>query len=180
MEYNDRLRLNVDEDISQTRYLTFLTDNQLFGLPTGVIVQITQMQDIIELPEQAHYVKGIINLRGQIIPVMDVRLRFGKVEAAFTERTCIIITQARENYFGLIVDEVDEVLDILPEQISPLPKISATMDSTQEYLSGIAQLKAAEGHKERVVLLINVSKILGETELSDLTRAAQYTEQSII
>ena len=79
----------------------------------------------------------------------------------------------RENDFGLIVDEVDEVADIQAEQISPLPRIGTDMDRVHDYLTGIAQLKAGEDQKERVVLLIHVGKILGDTELSALAQAME-------
>ena len=82
------------------RYLTFRTDGQIFGLPITEIVQITQMQEIIELPEHLPYVKGIINLRGQIIPVIDVRLRLGKPEVPPDEHTCIIITHVQDSDNG--------------------------------------------------------------------------------
>jgi len=156
------------------RYLTFRTDNQLFGLPIREIVQITQMQEIIVLPEQPHYVKGIISLRGQIIPVIDVRLRFGKKEAGYTERTCIIITHVQGSDFGLIVDEVDEVTDIQEEQVSPPPKIGAAADNKEnDYITGIARLTESGKEKERVVLLLHAGKILGEAELSSLSQAAE-------
>lgn len=115
--------------------------------------------------------KGIINLRGQIIPVIDVRLRFGKPEVGYTERTCIVIIHVRGSDFGLIVDEVDEVTDILPEQISVPPKISADGDNVNAYITRVAKLKASNGQKDRVALLIHAAKIPGETEVSSLSQA---------
>lgn len=173
MELHHKLDTEEPIEESNMRYLTFLTDNQLFGLPITEIVQIAQMQEIISLPEQAHYVKGIINLRGQIIPVIDVRLRFGKQEAAFTERTCIIITHVQGNDFGLIVDEVDEVTDIRTEQISAPPKIGTDYDMTNDYLTGIAQLKMSGTQKDRVVLLLHAGKMLGKIELASLSQRVE-------
>ncbi|MGX8702557.1 chemotaxis protein CheW [Caproiciproducens sp.] len=166
MELQDKLHTDEPVDASQERYLTFLTDQQLFALPITEIVQIAQMQEIILMPDQSDYVKGVINLRGQIIPVIDVRLRFGKPEAAYTERTCIIITNVRNSDFGLIVDEVDEVVDIETEQISAPPKINAGASRVNDYLTGIARLKSADGQKERVALLLHAGKILGESEFA--------------
>ena len=154
------------------RYLTFRTDGQIFGLPITEIVQITQMQEIIELPEHLPYVKGIINLRGQIIPVIDVRLRLGKPEVPPDEHTCIIITHVQDSDFGLIVDEVDEVADVPMEQISAPPKINAGADKVNAYLTGIAKLKMSSSQNERVVLLLRASKILGEAEFASLSQAA--------
>lgn len=157
---------------SSRRYLTFFTDRQLFGLPITGVVQIAQMQEIIPLPEQAPYVKGMINLRGQIIPVIDIRLRFGKEEAESTERTCIIIARMQGNDFGLIVDEVDEVADIEASWISAPPKIGREFSHVSDYLTGIATLKKAESQQEHVVLLLYAGKILGESEFSALSQAA--------
>ena len=174
MELHDKLLTDDPIDESHMRYLTFLMDNQLFGLPIAEVVQITQMQEIIPLPEQSHYVKGIVNLRGQIVPVIDMRLRLGKQEADFAERTCIIITHVRGNDFGLIVDEVDEVTDIQAEQISAPPKIGADSDKVNDYITGIAQLKKGGNQKDRVVLLLHAEKILGETEFASLSQTAEH------
>lgn len=173
MELLDKLCIDETTDESRNRYLTFLTDGQLFALPIREIVQITQMQEIIPLPEQTHYVKGMINLRGQIIPVIDMRLRFGKQEAEFTERTCIIIAHVQENDFGFIVDEVDEVIDIEPEQISASPKVSTEFSNVNNYLTGVARLGGAEGEKERVALLLHAGKILGENEFASLSQTVE-------
>lgn len=172
MELQDRLHADDHAEELDTRYLTFRTDGQLFGIPIAEIVQITKIQEIIRLPEQPPYVKGIINLRGQIIPVIDVRLRFGKQEAAFTERTCIIIAHVRGSDFGLIVDEVDEVADIRAEQISVPPKINADANQVNTYLTGIARLKTGSSQKERIALLLRVARILGEDEFASLSQAA--------
>jgi len=173
MELQDGLHTNEQGEELGIRYLTFRTDGQLFGIPITEIVQITQIQEIIELPEQPPYVKGIINLRGQIIPVIDVRLRFGKRDVPPDERTCIIITHVRDNDFGLIVDEVDEVAEIRAEQISAPPKVHAAADKINAYLTGIAKLKANGSQKERVALLIHAARILGEDEFGSLSEAAE-------
>lgn len=172
MELQDKLSIEEPVEEAHMRYLTFLTDHQLFGLPITQVVQITQMQEIIPLPEQSQYVKGIINLRGQIVPVIDVRLRFGKETAAPTERTCIIIAHVQGSDFGLIVDEVDEVVDIEAGQISTPPKIGADSNTVNDYLTGIAQLKMSTGQKERVALLLHAGKILGEGEFVSLSQSA--------
>ena len=173
MELQDKLHMDEGLDESQTRYLTFFTDHQLFALPISEIVQIAQMQEIIPMPDQSDYVKGIINLRGQIVPVIDVRLRFGKEAAAPTERTCIIITHVQGSDFGLLVDEVDEVVDIEAEQISTPPKTGADSNTANDYLTGIAQLKMSGGQKERVALLLHAGKILGESEFASLSQSTE-------
>ena len=138
------------------KFLTFFTESQLFGVPISDVVQIVGMQKITEIPEFPYYAKGIINLRGEIIPVMDMRLRLGKMEATYDERTCIIVTSINQHYVGLIVDQVDEVTQISDEQISPPPTIASTNSS---YLVGIGKLT------DKVVLLMNTGKLLGNEEL---------------
>lgn len=143
-------------DVSEMRgkYLTFWTDRQLFGVPISDVVQIVGVQEITEIPEFPEYAKGVINLRGAIIPVVDVRLRLHRAEAEYNERTCIIVTNIQNNSVGFIVDEVDEVTEISEEMVSPPPKVSA--DTTNSYLTGVGKLTNA------VVLLLDTAKLLAE------------------
>lgn len=152
------------------KYLTFLTDAQLFGVPIADVVQIVGMQMITEIPDYPAYAKGVINLRGSIIPVIDVRSRLGKPEMEYTDRTCIIVSNIGDQYFGFIVEEVNEVTDIPDIQISPPPQMGSEI--TNFYLTGIARLE--DGDSGKIVLLIDTAKILGENELKAL---AQATEQ---
>lgn len=171
MENQDVFNLQVGDDEIDSRYLTFWTDGQLFGLPVKDIVQIVGMQRITEIPEFPPYARGIISLRGEIIPVIDIRLRLDKQEAPYSARTCIIITKIKQNSFGFIVDEVDDVSDISDEQIALPPHVGST--SGNAYLTGIARLKSDAGDKEKIVLVIDTANILGENELAALTETAQ-------
>lgn len=137
------------------KYLTFWTDKQLFGVPIADVVQIVGMQKITPMPESLPYAKGIINLRGDIIPTIDVRLRFGKPEAPYDERTCIIITSIHDTQIGFIVDEVNEVADIAEQEISMPPRLRSD-EVVNDYLTGIAQKNGA------VILLMDTEKILSE------------------
>lgn len=140
----------------EKKYLTFWTDNELFGVPIADVVQIISMQGITPLPDFPAYAKGVINLRGIIIPVIDVRIRFGKPEIAYNDSTCIIVTNIDDTYMGFIVDSVDEVTDIDDDNISLPPKVSR--DVTNKYLTGIGQVE------DKVVLLLDTGKILSEDE----------------
>ncbi|MCI1981577.1 MAG: chemotaxis protein CheW [Oscillospiraceae bacterium] len=153
------------EEAGSDKYLTFWTDGELFGIPISDVVQIISMQEIIPLPDFPAYAKGVINLRGNIIPVIDMRLRLKKPEAAYNENTCIIVTSIAEAYIGFIVDTVDEVADIGEEDISPAPKVSR--ETTNKYLMGIGQIG------KKVVLLLDVSKILSESEFEQVSQTAQ-------
>lgn len=145
----------IAESEMDGKYLTFWTAQQLFGVSIADVVQIVGMQDITEVPEYPGYAKGIINLRGSIIPVIDVRLRLGKCEKEYDERTCIIVTQIREAMFGFIVDAVDAVTDIDPENVSPPPALSAT-EAAGAYIVGVAR------HENRVVLLMDTARLLSD------------------
>ena len=144
------------------KYLTFWTDRQLFGIPIRDVGQIVGMQEITELPYFPTYVKGIINLRGSIIPLIDVRLRFGKPEMNYTERTCVIVTSICKKEIGFIVDAVNEVAAISEEQIAPPPKVSDDCPNNT-YLTGVAK---QEG---KIVLLVDAAKILSAEIMDSLS-----------
>lgn len=143
------------------KYLTFFTDNQLFGVPIADVVQIVQVQPITVVPDYPFYAKGIINLRGDIIPVIDMRLRLHKEEIEYNERTCIIIIMIKDIRTGFIVDSVNEVADIPDEEISPPPKFGST-NIEEQYLTGISR------HDEHIVLLLDAKRVLSQEDLFTL------------
>ncbi|MEG0650505.1 MAG: chemotaxis protein CheW, partial [Oscillospiraceae bacterium] len=126
---NTQTEQQIDTSEMDGKYLTFWTDKQLFGVPIAHVVQIVGMQNITEVPEFPYYAKGIINLRGSIIPLIDARLRLGKAEAEYNERTCVIVTSINEHFVGFIVDEVDAVVTIADDLIVPPPRLDASNDS---------------------------------------------------
>lgn len=152
---------NIEEDTLKDKYLTFFTDNQLFGIPIADVVQIVGVQEITPVPDFPNYAKGIINLRGTIIPIIDVRLRLHKEEIGYTERTCTIVTNINGVSIGFIVDAVNEVTNIEKNSISQPPKMGR--DYVNNYITGIAKI----GNK--VVLLLNTQKMLSESELELIT-----------
>jgi purine-binding chemotaxis protein CheW len=142
------------------RYLTFKTDQQLFGLPIADVVQIIGMQKITPVPDFPSYAKGVIHLRGEVIPVIDVRLRFQRTETVYQDRTCIIVVSIEKALVGFIVDEVDEVTDISQEDICIPPRMAS--DLKNGYLTGIGKLQG------KIVLLLDTAKILSECEFESL------------
>lgn len=155
----------VEDGEMNNEYLTFWTDKQLFGVKIADVVQIISIQEITPIPDAPVYAKGVINLRGSIIPVIDVRIRFGKPEIAYSEHTCIIVTKLDELYIGFIVDLVDEVTTIDDDHISPPPVLSK--DYVNPYLTGIGKVR------DKVVMLVDTSKILTEKEFSMVSAAAE-------
>jgi purine-binding chemotaxis protein CheW len=165
MDKEKKISLTEENDTNEMygKYLTFWTDKQLFGVPISDVVQIIGNQKITPVPDFPRYAKGVINLRGDIIPVIDVRVRFGKDEAEYDEHTCIIVTKIEEKHFGFIVDSVDEVTNISDENISPAPRMSK--EATNKYLTGIGKIE------DKVVMLLDASKILNENEI-ELVRSS--------
>lgn len=150
-----------DKNETEGNFLTFWTDNQLFGVPIADVVQIVGIQDITVIPEFPEYAKGIINLRGAIIPVIDMRIRLHRAETVYNERTCIIVTNIVETGIGFIVDAVDGVTKIDAQSISDPPKLSA--DTQNTFLTGVAM------HEGRTVLILDICKILNEDVITTLS-----------
>lgn len=147
----------VHSEELDSKYLTFWLAEQLFGVQIADVVQIISIQPITEVPNYPSYVKGIINLRGSIIPVIDMRLRLVKPEAAYTDQTCVIITSIKDRLCGFVVDQVDEVSDIFQEEISPPPQ--ASKDHVNNFLSGIGK------HEGKIILLLDVRTLLNDSQI---------------
>lgn len=146
-----------DRGEMENKWLTFWMDSQLFGVSIAGVEQIIGMQPITGVPEYPPYARGIINLRGSIIPLIDLRLRLGRAEVAYNERTCIIINQVEDSQLGFIVDEVDEVVEIPADYISAPPRMGD--DTVNRYLTGIARLVDANG-TEKMILCVDAAKII--------------------
>ena len=111
----------VQSPKSIQRFLTFVSDNITFGVSTDYVIEIISSYMICTLPMVPDYIKGIINLRGQTIPIIDIRLRMGKMPQDYTDATCIIILEIKDISVGIVVDSVTQVLDIDLDRISPIP-----------------------------------------------------------
>lgn len=125
------------------KYLTVVLDRETYGIAVLKVREIIRLPKITPLPQMPEYVRGMLNLRGRIIPVIDLRMRFG-LPAIFTERTCIVVAQVRSRsdrfvQTGLIVDAVEEVLPLTSEEIEPIPEFGARIDTA--CLLGMAKAK---------------------------------------
>lgn len=121
---------------TEERFLTFQSDGLTFGVSTNFITEIITNHMITMVPVVPSYVKGIINLRGQIIPIIDIRLRMGKMDIDYTSASCIIVLNFESISIGIIVDAVEQVLDIDCSRISPVPA-----KNQQELVSGMISLQ---------------------------------------
>ena len=165
------LNVSVDQQSNpdlEGKWLTFWVDGQLYGSSIALVEQIVSMMPITEVPEYPYYAKGIINIRGSIVPLIDLRLRLGKEEAEYTDHTCIIICRLEDSPIGFIADSVDAVLTIAPEQITPPPKMGE--DGANRYITGIARIPSDDGAEETLVLCLDTTKVLLRDELNELIR----------
>lgn len=155
--------VELEEDTQKGRFLTFLIGKETYGIEIRFVTEIIGIQAITEIPELPEYVKGIINLRGKIIPVMDVRLRFKKEPRDYNDRTCVIVVDINDISIGLIVDSVSEVLTIPDQDIVEPPQINS--GTGNRYIKNIGKVG------NNVKLLLDCEKLLTEEEIEDLSEA---------
>jgi purine-binding chemotaxis protein CheW len=146
----------MEEDTQRGKFLAFTLASESYGIEIKYVTEIIGIQPITEVPELPGYIRGIINLRGKIIPVMDVRLRFGKRLIDYNDRTCVIVIEISEVSIGLIVDSVSEVLSIPDADIVPPPDMSR---GGNHFIKGIGKV----GHEVKLVLDCN--KLLHEDDI---------------
>lgn len=161
-DVNENL-MEMEEDTQKGRFLTFSLGKESYGIEIKYVTEIIGIQAITEIPELPEYVKGIINLRGKIIPVMDVRLRFKKDPREYNDRTCVIVIDINDLSIGLIVDTVSEVLTIPEQGIVEPPKMNRGFNN--RYIKNIGKVG------NDVKLLLDCEKLLTEDELENLSEA---------
>lgn len=150
----DNTALDSVQQVKMDKYLSFFVNGQCYGIPISLVIEIIGMQKMAEVPEFPYYAKGIINLRGIIVPLIDVRLRLGYPEAEYTDKTCTIVINVDGVEMGLIVDEVDEVLDIREDEINPPTR--STDEAVERYVNGVAV------QPDKLTLLMACEKLIGE------------------
>ncbi|AFM39893.1 chemotaxis signal transduction protein [Desulfosporosinus acidiphilus SJ4] len=148
-----------EEDTQKGKFLTFLLGNEFYGIEIKYVTEIIGFQPITEVPDLPDYIKGIVNLRGKIIPVMDVRLRFRKPFREYNDRTCVIVVDVFEISIGLIVDSVSEVIAISEEEIVAPPNLGR---GGSKYIKGIGKVG------NEVKLLLDCDKLLNDQDLETL------------
>ena len=156
------------EDTMKDRYLTFHLAGEDYGIEIQYVTEIIGIQKITDVPDMPEYVKGVINLRGKVIPVMDVRQRFKLEYRDYDERTCIIVVDIDGTPVGLVVDKVQEVLDIPENDVEPPPKSSSA--SGNNFVQGMGKVG------EDVKIILNVKKLLFD-EIESLTENKENVEE---
>lgn len=148
-----------EEDTQKGKYLTFLIGSETYAIEISYVTEIIGIQPITEVPEVPEYIRGIINLRGKIIPVMDVRLRFKKPFMGYAERTCVIVINVNEISIGLIVDSVAEVISIPDSDIVAPPEVGK---GSSKFIKGIGKTG------KDVILIMDCSMLLTEYDIEEI------------
>jgi purine-binding chemotaxis protein CheW len=151
--------------IEPAQYLTFMLAHEQFAVGILGIKEIIEFQGVTEVPMMPACVRGVINLRGAVVPVIDLPARFGRTSSAVTKRTCVVIVEAgcgsdERHVMGLLVDAVNEVLDISPADIEPPPAFGARLRS--DFIQGVGKVRG------KFVLLLDVDRVLSIDEIAGL------------
>ena len=159
---SDLYQLSQEEDTQKSKFLSFRLGTELFAIEIRFVTEINNMLAIISIPGTPEYFKGIISLRGKIIPVIDMRLKLHKEPEVYNDRTCIIILSVEGAQTGLIVDTVAEVLTISDENIDLPPEMKHSLGNS--FLQGIGK------SGDDLALILNCKQILLEDDIFDLVQ----------
>ena len=162
----------ADIDLTEKdKYVTFKSGDEYFGLKIKYVNEIIVFQEITEIPESEDYVKGLINLRGKIIPVIDVRLRFKQEPFEYNDRTCIIVIHVKEFVVGLIIEKIAEVVEITEDNISPLPSLAKDVNKQNKYVYAIGKVN------DEVKLLLDPEYLINDVDITLLEQAVLDEEE---
>ncbi len=150
-----------DEDTQANKYLCFRIGKESYGIGIKHLIEIIELQHMSVIPDLPDYVKGVINLRGKMIPIIDLRLRFKLEARGYDDRTCIVITEIDGVLIGFIVDTVEEVIEIPESQVSPAPKFKGQGEHDQ-YISGLGKVG------EAVKILLDIEKVVQDQAVREL------------
>ncbi|UFS68784.1 chemotaxis protein CheW [Geomonas sp. RF6] len=148
-----------------TQFLTFKLEEELFALDIGKVREVLDFTTITKVPQTPDYMRGVINLRGSVVPVVDMRLKFGLAGAEKTVNTCIIIVEVALDgetvVMGAMADAVQEVLDLPPDHIEPAPRIGTKLDT--DFIRGMGK------HGEEFIIILDIDKVFSSDDLARLT-----------
>ena len=159
-------KMSVESITETTQYLTFKLEDELFALDIGKVREVLDFTSITKVPQTPDYMRGVINLRGSVVPVLDLRLKFGMTLAEQTVNTCVIIVEVEMSgekvVMGAMADSVQEVLDLEPDHIEPPPRIGTKLNL--EFIRGMGK------HQEQFIIILDIDKVFTGDEV-DMVRA---------
>jgi purine-binding chemotaxis protein CheW len=145
------------------KYLTFALGHEVYALEILMVREIIGLMEITMVPRMPDFVRGVINLRGKVIPVIDLRRKFGMEDIAETKETCIIVVDINDVLMGIVVDRVSEVLDIPVEEIDETPSFGVSI--TTEFILGIGKVKG------KVIIILDIKAVLTKEELQMMSQS---------
>lgn len=161
----------VEDEIQKEQYMTFKCSDEIYGISIKYVNEIIGLSQITKVPETQDYLIGLINLRGKIIPVIDVRIRFGKEPLEYNDRTCAIVIDVKSTVIGLIVDAIDEVAAFAENEITPPPSVGDLAIQAKKYVFGIGRVNG------EVKLLLDPDKLINDPEPEKDDEAEDETEE---
>jgi purine-binding chemotaxis protein CheW len=167
--------VNPARALKEGKFLTFLMANERYGLEILKVREIIGMMDVTSIPTTPAFIRGVINLRGKVIPVVDLRLKFGMETKENLQKTCIIVVQlaraAQEMTMGIIVDEVSDVLNIHQDQIEPPPYFGANIRT--DFILGMGKVD------QKVMTMLDIDRVLSEQEIAVVERSTEKLGQKL-
>jgi len=155
--------MEEQRNMETTQYLTFKLRDEVFALDIGKVREVLDFTTVTKVPQTPDFMRGVINLRGNVVPVVDMRLKFGLSMTEKTVNTCVIITEidvdGETTVVGAMADSVQEVLDLEPEQIEPPPRIGAKLNT--DFIMGMGK------HNDQFIMILNIDKVFSAIELAD-------------
>jgi purine-binding chemotaxis protein CheW len=161
--------------ITETRqYLTFLLAEEVFALDVSHVREILEFNTVTKVPKTPDYMRGVINLRGSVVPVLDMRLKFGLAETEKTVHTCIIVVEVSLEgetvVIGALVDSVQEVFELEPEQIEPAPRIGTRLKT--DFVKGMGK------KDDRFVIILDIDKMFSSDELAEVQETGERMQKA--
>ncbi len=148
----------VVEENKLHEYLTFILDEEIYGLDILKVQEIRGYDTVTKIANTPEFIKGVINLRGNIIPIVDLRLKFNIGNVTYDELTVVIILNVGDRIVGIVVDGVADVVQLTPDQIRQVPEIAAEIDT--QYITGLATIE------ENMLILVNIEKLMNSQEMA--------------
>ena len=152
----------LDIKLETSRFLTFFINEEAYGLNISNVKEIIAAMNITNVPKTPEYIKGVINLRGSVIPIIDVRSKFGIEEKKYDMNTAIIINEIDKVSIGFIVDRVEDVLTIKHSELTEAPRFGANVDTS--FIENVAEID------KKVIMILNLKKIFEQDELMDIAQ----------
>ncbi|MCM1266902.1 MAG: chemotaxis protein CheW [Bacteroidales bacterium] len=166
-EADENDELLEETDSQKGMFMIFQAGKEFFGISISYVNEIIAMQSIAPIPDVEDYIKGLINLRGKIVPVIDIRTRFKMEPVAYTDRTCIIVIDVKETTIGLIVEKLAEVDTIAEDSIAPPPSLGRKEHEHSKYVYGLARTG------DSVKLLIDPEKLIRQEDVQAAAAGAE-------